>query len=103
MNPSEIDDALRNERRLEPSGEFPARVMRAVHARGAVGRPHDRVWRAVWPVVGLGSVVVALLVALMLLEPTEAPPGEMSQVVRWLSFTLTATIAIAWPRPRRIA
>ena len=30
MNPSEIDDALRNERRIEPSGEFPSRVMRAV-------------------------------------------------------------------------
>ena len=103
MNPSEIDDALRNERRIEPSGEFPSRVMRAVHARGAIGRPHDRVWRAVWPVVAVGSVVAALLVAVRLLEGSEAQPGETIQVVQWLSFTLTATIALAWRRPRRIA
>ena len=103
MNPSEIDDALRNERPIEPSGEFRARVMRAVHARGAIGRPHDRVWRAVWPVVAVGSVVVALLIAGMLLERSEGQPGETTQAVRWLSVTLTATIAIAWRRPRRIA
>ena len=103
MNPSEIDDALRHERPIEPSGEFRARVMHAVHAHGAIGRAHDRVWRAVWPVVAVGSVVVALLIAMMLLERSEAQPGEMIQVNRWLAVTLTATIAMAWPRPRRIA
>ena len=103
MNPFEIDDALRHERRIEPSGDFRARVMRTVHARVAIGRPYDRVWRAVWPVVAVGSVVVALLIAVMLLERSEAQPGETIQVVRWLSVTLTATIAIAWRRPRRIA
>jgi hypothetical protein len=77
--------------------------MRAVHARGAIGRPYDRVWRAVWPVVAVGSVVVALLIAVMLLERSEAQPGETTHVAGWLSVTLTATMAIAWRRPRRIA
>jgi hypothetical protein len=102
VNPSEIDDALRNERRVEPSGEFHARVMHAVRARCAAGRPHDRVWGMVWPVAAVGSVVVALLAAAMLVERFEAQPGEMSQVVRWLFFTLTGTLAIAWRSTRRI-
>lgn len=63
VTPTEIDDALRTDRRIEPSAEFRAQVMRAVHARAAVGRRHDRVGRAVWPAVPVTSVVVALLIA----------------------------------------
>ena len=96
MNPSEIDDALGSDGRIEPSAEFHAQVMRAVHARAALGRPHERVWRAVWPAVAVASVVVALLIATRLLERSEAQPGEMTEIARWLSFTLTGTLAIAW-------
>ena len=102
MNPTEIDDALRTDRRIEPSAEFRAQVMRAVHARAAVGRPHDRVGRAVWPAVPVTSVVVALLIAGTLLERSDARLGEMNEVVRWLSFTLTGTFAMAWRSTRRI-
>ena len=102
MNPTEIDDALRTDPRIEPSAEFRAQVMHAVHARAAVGRPHDRVMRAVWPALAVTSVVVALLIVVTLLERSEARPGEMIEVVRWLSFTLTGTFAIAWRSIRRI-
>jgi hypothetical protein len=102
VNPTEIDDALRGDHRIEPSAEFRAQVMCAVHARAAVGRRRDRVGRAVWPAVSVTSVVVALLIAVTLLERSEARPGEMTEVVRWLSFTLTGTLAIAWRSTRRI-
>ena len=102
MNPTEIDDALRTDPRIEPSADLRARVMRAVHARAAVGRPRDRIVRAIWPAAAVGSVVVALLMAVALIERSEARPGEMTEVVRWLSFTLTATFAIAWRCTRRI-
>jgi len=102
VNPTEIDDALRTDRRIEPSAEFRAQVMRAVHARAAVGRPHGRVGRAVWPAVPVTSVVVALLIAGTLLERSEARLGEMNEVVRWLSFTLTGTFAMAWRSTRRV-
>ena len=101
MNPTEIDDALRTDQRIEPSAEFRAQVMRAVHARAAVGRPFDRVGRVVWPAAAVSSVVVALLIAATLLERSEARPGEMTEVARWLSFTLTGTVAIAWRSTRR--
>lgn len=103
MNPTEIDDALRGDRQIEPSAEFRAQVMRAVHARAATGRPHVPVGRAIWPAVAVASVVVALLIAVTLLEHSEARSEEMIEVVRWLSFTLTATVAIAWRSTRRIA
>jgi hypothetical protein len=102
VNPTDIDDALRTDQRIEPSAEFRAQVMRAVHARAAVGRRHDRAGRAVWPAVAVTSVVVAQLIAVTLLERSEARPGEMIDVVRWLSFTLTGTLAIAWRSTRRI-
>lgn len=102
MNPTEIDEALRTDRRIEPSAEFRAQVMRAVHARAAVGRRHDRTGRAVWPAVAVTSVAAALLMAVTLLERSEAQPGEMIEVVRWLSFTMTGTLAIAWRPARRI-
>ena len=102
MNPTEIDDALRTDQRIEPSTQFGAQVMRAVHARAAVGQPHDRWGRAVWPAVAVTSVAVALLIAVTLLERSEARPGEMIEVVRWLSFTLTGTLAVAWRSTRRV-
>ena len=102
MNPTEIDDVLRTDQGIEPSAAFRAQVMCAVHAHAAVGRPHDRVERAVWPAVAVTSVVVALLIAVTLLERSGAPPGEMVEVVRWLSFTSTGTVAIAWRSTRRI-
>ena len=102
MTPTEIDDALRTDRRIEPSAEFRAQVMRAVHARAAVGPRHTRVGRAVWPAVPVTSVVVALLIAATLLEPSKSGPGEMNEVVRWLTFTLTGTFAMAWRSTRRI-
>ena len=102
MNPTEIDDALRTDRRIEPSAEFRAQVMRAVHARAAAGRPHDRVGRAIWAAVPVTSVVVAPMIAATLLERSEARLGEMNEVVRWLSFTLTGTFAMAWRSTRRV-
>ena len=102
MNPYEIDDALRSDRRIEPSAEFRAKVMRAVHARAAIGRPYDRVWRTVWPAVAVTSVVVAPVIAVTLLGRSDAQPGEAIEGVRWLSFTLTGTIAMAWRTTRRI-
>ena len=103
MNPTEIDDALRTDQRIEPSAEFRAQVMHAAHARAAVGRPHGWVVRtAVWPAIAVTSVVVALLMAATLLEHSEARPGEMVEVVRWLSFTLTGTFAMAWRSTRRV-
>ena len=101
MNPTEIDDALRSDPHIEPSAAFRAQVMRAVHARGAVGRPYDRVGRALWPGVAVTSVVVALMIAVALLERSESRPGDMFEVVRWLSFTMTGTFAIAWRITRR--
>ena len=102
MNPTDIDDALRSDLQIEPSAAFRAQVMRAVHTQAAIGRPYDRVRRALWPTVAVGSVVVALLIAETVLERSEARPGEMFEVVRWLSFTLTGTFAIAWRSTRRI-
>ena len=101
MNPTDIDDALRTDRRIEPSAEFRAQVMRAVHARAVVGRPHDRMGRVIWPSVAVASVVVALLIAMTVLERSEARPGETIEVVRWVFFTLTGTFAIAWRSTRR--
>ena len=103
MNPTEIDDALRNDRRIEPSANFHARVMRSVHARATTGRPYDALGRAVWPTAAAASVVLALLMAVTLLEGADAPPGEMTEVGRWLSFTLTGTFAIAWRMTRRMS
>jgi hypothetical protein len=101
VNPTEIDDVLRTDQRIEPSAEFRAQVMCAVHAHAAVGRPRHRMERAVWPAVAVTSVVVALLIAVTLLQRSEAPPREMMEAVRWLSFTLTGTVAIAWRSIRR--
>lgn len=101
MSSTEIDDALSSERRIEPSAAFKGEVMRAVHARAAMGRPRDRVWRAVWPAVAAASVMVALLGAVMLLERSEPQPAETSEVARWLLLTLTGTFAIAWRSTRR--
>jgi hypothetical protein len=103
VNPTEIDDVLRTGRGIEPSAEFHAQVMRAVHARAALVRPHGRMGHGVWPTVAVTSIVVALVIAVMLLERSEGGPEEMIEVVRWLSFTLTGTIAIAWRSLRRIA
>lgn len=102
MNPADIDDALRSDAHIEPSAAFRAQVMLAVHARAASGRPYDRMGHALWPAVAAGSVVAALLIAVVVLERAEARPGEMFEVVRWLSFTLTGTFAIAWRITRRI-
>lgn len=102
MNPSDIDDALQSDPQIEPSAAFRARVMRAVHARAAIGRPHERLGRVLWPVVAVGSVVVALLIAEMALEPS-AGSGEMIDVVRWLSLTMTGTFALAWRITRRMS
>jgi hypothetical protein len=76
--------------------------MRAVHARAAIGRPLDRAERALWPAVAVASVVGALLIAVTLLERSEARSGEMLEVARWLWFTLTGTVAIAWRSTRRL-
>jgi hypothetical protein len=101
VNPTETDDALRSDPQIEPSAAFRAQVMRAVHARAASGRPFDRVGRALWPVAAVGSVVVALLIAETALERSESRPGEMLEVIRWLSFTMTGTFAIACRLTRR--
>lgn len=95
MNPTEIDDALRTDRQVEPTAQFRAQVMRAVHARAATGPPRDRVARAIWPAVVVASAAVALLIAVPILERSEAQPGELNDVVRWLAFSVTGTIAIA--------
>ena len=101
MNPTEIDDALRTDRRIEPSPEFRAKVMQAVHARAAVSQPHRWVGRAVWLAVPVTSVVIALLVAGTVLERSDAQVAEVSEIVRWLSFTLAGTFAMAWRSTRR--
>jgi hypothetical protein len=59
---------LRRASTLGISFEVQAQVMRAVHAGAAVGRPSGQIWRAVWPALAVTSVVVALVVAVMLLE-----------------------------------
>lgn len=101
MDPAEIDDALRNRSPIEPSAEFRSRVMRAVHAQAATGRPRVPVWRAIWPAVAIASVVAALPITIALLERSELRPEELVDVVRWLSFTVTGTVAIAWRTTRR--
>jgi len=96
MNPAEIDQALRRERRIEPSAEFRAQVMRAVHAHAANARARPFKFDHLWSVVAVASVVVPLLVAVRLLNGAEGRSGELAEATRWLLFTLTGTFAGAW-------
>ena len=95
MNPTGIDEALRREPSVEPSAEFRARVMRAVHVQAATRK--DRAFRLdhLWSVVAVASVVVPLLAAVRLLN-AEGRSGELAEGTRWLVFTLTGTLAAAW-------
>ena len=95
MNLSEIDDALGSDPVVEPSAEFRSQVMGTVRARG-ISRPHGWLWRALGPVAAVASVIVALLIAAMMLERSEARPGDATEIVRWLSVSLTGTLAVAW-------
>jgi hypothetical protein len=103
MTPDEIDDALGRDPGIEPTPAFGANVMRAVHARAALPPSQGRLAPAIWPVVAVASVAVALLAAVGLVNGTASRGDETFELVRWLSFTLTGTIAVAWPKTRRAA
>jgi hypothetical protein len=96
MNPAEVDQALRRERRIEPSAEFRAEVIRAIHARSAAGRARSIMLDHLWSAVAVASVVVPLLVAVRLLNGGEGLSGELTNATRGLLFTLTGTLAGAW-------
>ena len=103
MNPSEIDEALRTDERIEPSPAFAGEVMHAVHARAASGQTPGWLGRAVWPVVAVASVAVALLVAVTFLTGLDTRGEETIEIARWLSIALTGTLAVAWRVPVRRA
>ena len=96
MNPTEIDRALRSEQRIEPSAGFRSHVMQAIHAHASGGRKRRVGFGQLWPSVAVASVVVPLLIAVRLLDGPEAQPRDVADATRWLSFTLTATLAGAW-------
>src|SRR5687767_2353694 len=96
MNPAEIDEALCRERRIEPSVEFRAQVMRVIHAHATRGRERSFKFDHLWSVAAVASVVVPLLVAVRLLNGAEGRSGELAEAARWLLFTLTGTLAGAW-------
>ena len=96
MNPTEVDEALRREPRIEPSAEFRAQVMRAVHAQAATRGKRAFIFDHLWPAVAVASVVVPLLVALRLLNGAEGRSSELTEATRWLLFTLTGTLGGAW-------
>jgi hypothetical protein len=96
MNPNEVDQALRRERRIEPSPEFRAQVMRAVQAYAATRGARAFRFGDLWSVVAIASVVGPLLVAMRLLNGVEAGSGELAEATRWFVFTLTGTLAGAW-------
>jgi hypothetical protein len=100
VNPTEIDDALSSDSQIEPSAEFPARVMHAVHARATV-RPYVRIGRTIWRAAGVASIGVAVPIMVALLERADLRPQEMAEIVRWLTFTLAGTLAVAWRITRK--
>ena len=70
---NEIDRALRNEQRVEPTDGFRFQVMQAVYAQQASGRQRQRMeFHQFWPSVAVASVVVPLLFAVKLLDGPEA-------------------------------
>lgn len=103
MNSTEIDAALRHDDHIEPSSAFRAQVMRAVHARAMARRPRVSAGRIIWPVVGAASVGAALPMMAMLLERSGMRSDEAIEVVRWLSISVSGTLAIAWRSMRRLA
>jgi hypothetical protein len=96
MNPTEIDRALRSEQRIEPSARFQSHVMQAVHAHVSSGRKRRVGFGQLWPSLAVASVIVPLLIAVRLLDGPEAQSRDVAQAASWLSFTLTATLAVAW-------
>ena len=96
MNPEEIDHALRRDQHIQPTAEFRAHVMRAVHARSATRRERASRLEHLWSVVAVASVVVPVLVGVRLLNGAEGRSGELAEATRWLVFTLSGTLAAAW-------
>jgi hypothetical protein len=96
MNPTAIDQALSGDRRIEPSAEFPTQVMRAIHAHTATRRRRSVRLDELWSLVTVASVVVPVVVAVRFLTAAGDSSGELAEAARWLSITLTGTLAGAW-------
>ena len=94
---NEIDRALRNEQRVEPTDGFRFQVMQAVHAQQASGRQRPRIeFHQFWPSVAVASVVLPLLFTVKLLDGPEANARDIVETGSWLFLTLTATLAGVW-------
>jgi hypothetical protein len=96
MNPTEVDQALSRDRRIEPSVEFSAQVMRAVHAHAATRRQRSARLGDLWSLVAVASVVVPAVIAVRFLTAAGGNSGELAEAARWLSITLTGTLAGVW-------
>jgi len=104
MTAHEIDLALRNDRTIEPSLGFAARVMRAVHLQvddlGALAFP----WRRLLP--GLIACVLLTVVWLAVAPPPTPEPSEtmtklledpgLAQAVTWVVMVLLGSWALVW-------
>jgi hypothetical protein len=94
---NDLDGAMRNQRRIEPTDGFHAQVMQAVRAQHASGRRSRRIeWDPFWASLAVASVVVPFLFAVRLLHGPEVNAIEIAEAGRWLSLTVAATLGGAW-------
>jgi len=97
VNLNEIDRALRDERRIEPTDDFRSQVMQAVRAQHAACDQRRRIeFHQFWPSIAVASVVVPLLFAVRLLDGPESNARDIVEVGRWLFLTLSVTLAGVW-------
>lgn len=75
MKPDEIDRILRADETIVPSGDFPARVMRAVRREAGELEAIEFPWLRLLP--GLAGCFLVLIVGSIVARPPEVEPAEV--------------------------